>query len=173
MSPTPRLHVATVGAPHGVRGDLRVKSFTSDPLALKDYGALQDENGSRAFTVQALRLLKDDICVARFKDVSDRDAAAALTHLRLFALRANMPAIEDGEYFHADLIGLRAVSAAGEAIGLVVAMQNFGAGDMLEIAPAGGGETLLLPFTNAVAPVVDIAGGRIVIEPPAEIDGEA
>ena len=173
MSRIPRLHVATVGAPHGVKGDVRVKSFTSDPLALKDYGALQDESGTRAFSVQALRLLKDDMCVARIKDVGVRNAAAALTHVRLFALRANMPAVEEGEYFHADLIGLRAVTAAGEAIGQVVAMQNFGAGDMLEIAPVGGGETLLLPFTDAVALVVDIAGGRIVIEQPTEIDGEA
>ena len=84
-----------------------------------------------------------------------------------------MTAVEEGEYFHADLIGLRAVTAAGEAIGQVVAMQNFGAGDMLEIALVGGGETLLLPFTDAVAPLVDIAGGRIVIERPLEIDGES
>ena len=172
--PSPlRLHVATIGAPHGVKGEARVKSFTSDPLAFKDYGALQDERGARSFTIAALRFVKDDMCVARFKSVDDRDAAAALTHTKLYALRANMPPVEEGEYFHADLIGLRAETGAGALIGKVIAMQNFGAGDMLEIAPAGGGETLLLPFTNAVAPVVDIAGGRIVIEPPAEIDGEA
>ena len=173
MPLNPRLHVATIGAPHGVKGEVRVKSFTSDASAFKVYGALQDERGVRTFEVRALRVVKDDMCVARFKDVSDRDAAAALTHTKLYALRANMPAVEEGEYFHADLIGLRAETGAGALIGKVIAMQNFGAGDMLEIAPAGGGETLLLPFTNAVAPVVDIAGGRIVIEPPAEIDGEA
>jgi 16S rRNA processing protein RimM len=156
-----------------VKGEVRVKSFTSDPTAFKNYGALLDERGVRSFTVLAARLVKDDMCVVRFREAGDRDAAAALTHTKLYALRANMPAVEEGEFFHADLIGLRAETRDGAVMGHVVAMQNFGAGDMLEIAPQGGGETLLLPFTNAVAPVVDLAGKRIVIEPPDEIDGEA
>ena len=168
-----RLHVATIGAPHGVKGEVRVKSFTADPTAFKDYGALQDERGEWSFTVQALRFVKDDMCVARFKSIDDRNAAAALTHTKLYALRVNLPPVEDGEYFHADLIGLRAETADGAWLGAVIAVQNFGAGDLLEIAPPGGGETLLLPFTNAVAPLVDLAGSRIVIERPVEIDGEA
>ena len=173
MPLNPRLHVATIGAPHGVKGEVRVKSFTADSLAFKDYGVLQDERGARSFSIVSLRPVRDDMCVVRFKEAGDRDAAAALTHMKLYALRANMPAVEDGEYFHADLIGLRAETSAGAVIGIVAAVQNFGAGDMLEIAPQGGGETLLLPFTNAVAPLVDLAGGRVVIAPPAEIDGEA
>ena len=170
MPLSPRLHVATIGAPHGVKGDVRVKSFTSDPLALKDYGALQDESGSKAFSILALRLLKDDMCVARFKDVSDRNAAAALTHARLFALRANMPALADGEYFHADLIGLQAETRDGTLLGDIVAVQNFGAGDLLEIAPHNGGETLLLPFASPFVGQVDAARGRVTVEPPAHVE---
>jgi 16S rRNA processing protein RimM len=170
--PSPRLLVGIIGAPHGVRGEVRVKAYTSDLTALKRYGELQNEGGTRTFTVLALRALKDDMCVVRFKEAGDRDAAAELTHTKLYALRANMPATAEGEYYHADLIGLRAETRAGACIGTVLAVQNFGAGDLLEIAPENSGETLLLPFTDAVAPIVDLAGSRIVIEPPREIDGE-
>ena len=172
MPVPPRLLIAIIGAPHGVRGEVRVKSFAGEPTAMQNYGPLQDERGTRAFTVEALRPVKDDMCVVRFKDVADRDAAAALTHTKLYALRTNMPAVVEGEYYHADLVGLRAQTPDGMALGHVVAVQNFGAGDLLEIFVPGQTETLLLPFTHATAPLVDLAAGRIVVALPAEVDGE-
>ena len=171
MPPPARILVGIVGAPHGLKGEVRVKCLTAEPLALKDYGPLQDEAGGRAWRVLALRPIKDDMCAARLEGVDDRDAAHALTHTKLYALRANMPAPAEGEYFHADLIGLRAETRAGEPIGTVRAVHNFGAGDLLDIAPPHS-DTFFLPFTDAVVPTVDIAGGRVIVEPPAQVDGE-
>jgi 16S rRNA processing protein RimM len=164
--------IGVFGAPHGVRGELRAKAYTADPRSLAAYGALYDSSGVRSFKILALRPLKDDMVVLRVDGVADRDAAAKLTGVELFARRENMPGPEEEEYYHADLVGLSAATRAGEDLGRVVAVNNYGAGDVLEIAPVGGGETLLLPFTKAVAPEIDIAGGRIVIVLPEEIDGE-
>jgi len=171
---TPRLvAVGVFGAPHGVRGELRAKSYTETAKSLGAYGELTDASGAQRFKIIALRPLKDDMVVLRIDGVADRDAAAKLTGVELFARRENMPAPDKDEFYHADLVGLRAVTRAGEDLGRVIALNNYGAGDILEIAPSGGGETLLLPFTKAVAPEIDVAGGRIVIAPPLEIDGEA
>jgi 16S rRNA processing protein RimM len=164
--------IGVFGAPHGVRGEVRAKAYTADPKSLAAYGELSDASGARRFKILALRPLKDDMVVLRVDGIADRDGAAKLTGAELFARRENMPKPEEEEYYHADLVGLRAVTQAGEEFGRIVALNNYGAGDVLEIAPAAGGETLLLPFTKAVAPEIDIAGGRIVIVPPQEIEGE-
>jgi 16S rRNA processing protein RimM len=170
----PRLvAVGIFGAPHGVRGELRAKSYTDDPKALGAYGDLTDKSGARRFKILGLRALRDDMVVARLDGVADRAAAAKLTGVEIFARRENMPAPAADEFYHADLIGLRAMTREGEDLGRIVALRNFGAGDILEIAPKAGGETVLLPFTKAVAPEIDIAGGRIVIAPPRVIEGEA
>ena len=163
-----RIQVGVFGAPHGVRGEVRLKSHTGDPTAIGDYGPLSDDAGRR-FELTALRPVKDDILVVRVKGVSDRNAAAALTNVKLFIDRAALPQADEEEFYQADLIGLRAETQDGAPVGTVVAVHNHGAGDILEIAPDAG-ETLLLPFTRAVAPVVDVAGGRIVVAPPAEIE---
>ena len=165
---TRRIQVGVFGAPHGVRGELRLKSHTGDPLAIGDYGPLSDDAGRR-FELTALRPVKDDILVVRVKGVADRAAAAALTHVKLFVDRAALPQADEEEFYHADLIGLRAETQDGAPVGTVVAVHNHGAGDILEIAPEAG-DTLLLPFTRAVAPVVDVRGGRIVVAPPAEVE---
>jgi 16S rRNA processing protein RimM len=171
---TPRLvAVGIFGAPHGVRGELRAKSYTGDPKALGAYGDLTDKSGARRFKIVGLRALKDDMVVVRIDGVADPAAAAKLTGVEIFARRENMPAPAADEFYHADLIGLRAMTREGEDLGRIVALRNFGAGDILEIAPKAGGETVLLPFTKAVAPEIDIAGGRIVIAPPRVIEGEA
>jgi 16S rRNA processing protein RimM len=170
----PRLvAVGIFGAPHGVRGELRAKSYTDDPKALGAYGDLTDKSGARRFKILGLRALRDDMVVARLDGFADRAAAAKLTGVEIFARRENMPAPAADEFYHADLIGLRAMTREGEDLGRIVALRNFGAGDILEIAPKAGGETVLLPFTKAVAPEIDIAGGRIVIAPPRVIEGEA
>ena len=167
-----RIHIATIGAPHGVRGEVRLRSFATEPAAVASYGPLSDASGARSFVLEALRVVKDDMCVAKLKGVSDRDAAAALTHAKLYVARAQLPPADEGEFYHADLIGLAAQTREGTPLGRVVDVPNYGAGDLLEILPPGGGETLLLPFTDAVVPLVDVKGGRIVVDLPAEVEAK-
>ncbi|MBK9081169.1 MAG: ribosome maturation factor RimM [Rhizobiales bacterium] len=154
--------IAVFGAPHGVRGEMRLKSFTADPADFDAYGPLRDARG-RAFEILAKRPVKGDLFVVRVKGVDDRTGAEALTNVELRVPRAALPPAEDGEFYHADLIGLAAVDEAGGEVGEVVDVLNYGAGDILEIAPAGGGETILLPFNDDFAPTVDLAGRRIVV----------
>jgi len=160
------------GAAQGVRGEVRVKSYTADPKAIGAYGALTDKAGARVFAFESLRPLKDEMLVARVKGVATREAAQALTGVEIFARRGQLPPPDENEFYYDDLVGLAAVTREGSSLGRVVALSNFGAGDILEIAPEGGGETLLLPFTRAVAVEIDFAAGRIVIEPPREIEVE-
>ncbi|MBI5130962.1 MAG: ribosome maturation factor RimM [Rhodopseudomonas palustris] len=162
--------VARIGAPHGVRGAVRLWSFTADPFAVTDYGPLTSKDGTRSFEIATAREAKDHLVVT-LKGVTTRDDAVRLNGLELYVPRDRLPPTEDDEYYHADLIGLAAVTTAGEPLGRVAALHNFGAGDIIEIAPPSG-PTLLLPFTNAVVPTVDLAEGRVVIELPAEIEGD-
>jgi 16S rRNA processing protein RimM len=163
--PERQLVVGIIGAPHGVRGEARVKSFTADPLGLGDYGTLFLPDG-RVLELVGGRALKDDMLVVRFKGIADRDAIKLLTGQNLIIDRANLPATEEeDEFYHADLIGLRVEDQAGSEIGRVTEVHNHGAGDLLVIAPKTGVGTMLLPFTKIAAPVLDIAGGRVVIDP--------
>jgi 16S rRNA processing protein RimM len=162
--------VARIGAAHGVRGEVRLWTFTEDPLAVMRYGPLTTRDGTRQFKVAKAREAKDHL-VATFDGVTDRSAAEKLNGIELYVPRDRLPATDDDEYYHADLIGLTVETTAGEPLGRVLAMHNFGAGDVIEIAPPFG-STLLLPFTNAVVPTVDIKAGRVVIELPAEIEGD-
>ncbi|HYP58287.1 MAG TPA: ribosome maturation factor RimM [Beijerinckia sp.] len=161
--------VGRFGAPHGVRGELRLKSFTSDPRAIGAYKPLFDAEGARQFTIASLRLVKGDMLVAQVDGVTSRDSAAALTNLELFVPRAALPEAAEEEFYLADLIGLD-VSDAGETIGQIIDVLNFGGGDILEIARGEGGETLLLPFTKEVVPVVDLKGRRVSVVLPDEIE---
>jgi 16S rRNA processing protein RimM len=162
--------VARIGAAHGVRGAVKLWTFTEDPLAVQRYGPLMTKDGTRQFEVTHVREAKDHL-VATLKGVATRDEAERLNGLELYVPREKLPDTDDDEYYHADLIGLAAVTTADQPLGHVVAIHNFGAGDIIEIAPPKGA-TLLLPFTNAVVPTVDLAGGRVVIELPEEIEGE-
>jgi 16S rRNA processing protein RimM len=155
-----------------VRGQVRVKSYTEDPKAIGAYGDLTDEAGARSFRFAELRPLKDDMLVARLASVETREAAEKLTGVALYARRSQLPPPTDEEYYWDDLVGLEATTPDGERLGRVVAVQNFGAGDILEVAPEAGGESLLLPFTKAVAVEIDFAHDRIIIVPPNEIEGE-
>lgn len=160
---TDRILVARIGAPHGVRGEVRLFAFTQAPEAVLDYGPLTDAAGRRTFRITALRPAKDHF-VARLAGVDDRNAAEALTNIDLYVPRDALPQTEDEDtFYHADLIGLRVENEAGEAIGTVTALHDFGAGDVLEYAPAGAARTLMVPFTRLAVPVVDVAGGRIVL----------
>lgn len=162
--------VARIGAAHGVRGAVKLWTFTEDPFAVKRYGPLLSRDGKRQFELAQAREAKDHL-VATFKGVTTRDEAERLNGIELYVAREKLPATDADEYYHADLIGLAAVSTDGDALGRVLAIHNFGAGDIIEIAPLKG-TTMLLPFTNAVVPEVDIAGGRVVIALPQEIESE-
>jgi 16S rRNA processing protein RimM len=160
-----RVCLGQIGAAHGVRGEVRLRSFTSDPAAIADYGPFETEDG-RAVDIEKLRPAKDHF-VARLAGIRDRDAASALTNVMLYVPRERLPQTEDAdEFYHADLIGLAAVDRGGNALGTVIAVFNFGAGDLIEVRPQSGGKTELMPFDATHVPEVDIAGGKIVIDPP-------
>jgi 16S rRNA processing protein RimM len=165
--PSDRILLGRIGAPHGVRGAVRIRTFTGEPMAIGDYGPLHTKDG-RSFTVADIRPDKAGV-VARLEGVTDRNAAQALNGVELFVDRAVLPEPEEDEFYHADLIGLSAEKADGTALGTVTSVQDYGAGDFLEIASAKG-KALLVPFTKAAVPVIDMTGKRIVVEPPPEID---
>jgi 16S rRNA processing protein RimM len=154
--------VARLGAAHGVRGEVKLWSFTADPAAVAEYGPFATADG-RVVEIEALRPAKD-FFVARLKGVADRTAAEQLRNVELFVPRERLPAPEDcDEFYHADLIGLAVVDASGAALGSVAALHNFGAGDIIEVRRAAGHDTVMLPFTQAAVPEIDVAGGRIVV----------
>jgi 16S rRNA processing protein RimM len=161
-----RICVARIGAAHGLKGEVKLKSFTADPAAVADYGPLESEDGALRFEIEALRPAKDHL-VARLSGVRDRDAAERLANVRLYVARARLPPPAPEEFYHADLIGLRAESRGGAVLATIVGIHDFGAGDLLELRPVGASGTVLMPFTALTVPVVDIAGGRVVID-----DGE-
>ncbi|MEA2920563.1 MAG: rRNA processing protein RimM [Bradyrhizobium sp.] len=169
--PPAQICVARIGAAHGVRGEVKLWTFTEDPFAVKRYGPLLTQDGTRQFEVTQAREAKGHL-VATLKGVATREDAERLNGIELYVAREKLPATDEDEYYHADLIGLAAVTPANEPLGRVVAIHDFGAGDIIEIAPPHGA-TLLLPFTNAVVPSVDVAGGRVVIELPEEIEGDS
>ena len=166
---TDRICVAQIGAAHGLRGEVRFRSFTQDPMAVTSYGPLQSEDGTRRFEIEALRPSKDAF-VARLKGVGDRDAAEKLTNVKLYVSRDKLPPVDDAEtFYHADLVGLAAVMPDGTPLGIVTAIHNFGAGDVIEIKPESG-EPLLLPFTAAVVPKIDIAARRMIVVPLTAVE---
>jgi 16S rRNA processing protein RimM len=161
-APEQRICVARLGAAHGVRGEVKLWSFTADPAAVVDYGPFETADG-RVVEIEALRPAKE-FFVARLKGVADRDAAERLRNAELFVPRERLPAPEDrDEFYHADLIGLAVVDTSGAALGSVVALHNFGAGDIVEVRRAESRNTVMLPFTQAAVPEIDVAGGRIVV----------
>lgn len=162
--------VGRLGAAHGVRGEIRLLSFTQDRAAILSYAPLFDRAGTRAFSLRASRPLKDGAFIVRLDGVDSREAAQALTNLDLYVSREKLPATQEEEFYVADLVGLLAQDPEGRPIGHVRDVLDYGAGQILEVAPEAGGETLLFPFTRAVAPGVDLAAGVIVIAAPVEIE---
>jgi 16S rRNA processing protein RimM len=168
---TNRICVARIGVAHGTSGEVRLWPFTTRAENVAAYGPLQTADGTRVFEIVSLRPGKD-FMVARLKGVTDRTAAERLRNTDLYVPRERLPVPEPDEFYFSDLIGLRAEDGAGQTIGAVVAVHNFGAGDILEIAPADGGETLMLPFSVAAVPSVEIAAGRIVAVLPEDLPDE-
>lgn len=159
-----RVCLGAVTGAHGVRGLVKVKPFTENPDDVAAYGPLEDERGSRRFTLAVAGHHKDTV-IARVEGVTDRDAAEALRGTRLYVARSALPEPEEGEFYHADLIGLAVVTVAGRELGRVTALYDFGAGDLIEYVGADG-KPGMLPFTEAAVPEVDVTGGRIVVDPP-------
>ena len=165
--------LGVIGAAHGIKGEVRIKAFTGDPLAIADYGPLVDEKGRR-YEIAEARAAKE-VVVARLKGVSTREGAEALNGVQLFVSRDKLRASEDeDEFLQADLIGCNVVAPDGTILGSVTAVANYGAGDLLDIATPDG-RSILMPFTKAFAPRIDIAARRIEAVPPEglfEIDDD-
>jgi 16S rRNA processing protein RimM len=160
-----RVCVAKIGAAHGLRGEVRLQVFTEDPDAILNFGELTNEDGTKKFRVASLRPAKGHF-VARFEGVNDRNASELLTNIELFVSRDKLPKIEDdGEFYHADLIGLRVEDKAGKSYGVVIAVRNYGASDLIEVAEPSKKSGTLIPFIDEFVPEVDLEGGRVIIEP--------
>lgn len=156
--------VGAIAGAFGVTGEVRLKSFCAEPQDIAGYGPLVTEDGARAFTVRITRPVKEGLA-ARLSGVTTREEAAALKGTRLCVPRARLPEPGADEFYHADLIGLSVVDTAGAVLGQVRAVYDFGAGDVIEI-DLGGGKSVMIPFTRAVVPEIDLAAGRIVADPP-------
>jgi len=168
MAPAGHICVGAIAGAFGVRGEVRLKSFCAEPEAIGGYGPLIDEAG-RAFEIRITRAVKGGFA-ARLSGVATRDAAEALKGTQLHAPRDRLPALPDDEFYHADLIGLTVVDTGGAVLGRISAIHDHGAGDILEIRGPRG--EVLLPFTRAAVPTVDIAAGRVVADPPPETEPE-
>lgn len=163
-APSNLVLLGSIAGAHGIRGEVRIKPYTEDPERLAAYGPLRD-GGGRRFEIQSLRVVKGGV-VARLEGVTNRDDAEALKGVELYVERTRLPEPDEGEWYQSDLVGLVAMDAGGSAIGTVVAVQNFGAGDLLEIRPATGGQSVLVPFTEEVVPNIDAEGGWLLVHPP-------
>lgn len=160
------------GRAHGLNGEIRLKSYTGDPQAIGSYGPLIGAGGQRIELTDVRRAggASPDLLVVRVKGVSDRNGAEALNRLAIYLPRDRLGQVEDeDEFFTADLVGLDVVDLSGALLGTVTDVPNYGGGDLLEIKPALGGPTALLPFTKAFVPTLDVANGRIVIDPPDDL----
>lgn len=150
---------------HGVQGLVRVRAHTADPLDVAAYGTLTAEPGGRSLKLQVMHAATGGVVVARIAGIADRNQAEALKGLRLYVARSALPEPEEEEFYHSDLAGLRAELVDGTVLGIVRQVVNYGAGDMLEIDRQKGG-SVLVPFTLAVVPKVELSAGRVVIDPP-------
>ena len=160
-----RLLLGDIGAAQGLKGEVRLRSYTQDPASIASYGPLEDESGTRTFEIESVRVTPKAL-IARIKGVTTREGAEALTGTKLYLPRARLPERKEDEWYHADLIGLAVVDREGGSIGTVVAVHNFGASDIIEVRPASGGADVLVPFTRETVPELDVEGGWLVLVPP-------
>lgn len=164
-----RVLLGHIAGAHGVRGAVIVRSYTADPDAIADYGPLEDEAGTTTFALKVEGVTAKGL-ICRVDGVQDRTRAETLKGVALYVPRDRLPPAEEGEYYHADLIGLAAVTESGEALGRVAAVANYGAGDILEVKRVGAARTELFPMVESVIVQVDLDGGRVVLRPPEEVD---
>jgi 16S rRNA processing protein RimM len=171
MGDKSRVLIGRIGAPHGVRGEVLIQSFAHDSQAIASYGPLETEDGTRRVELSVVRVTPKGL-VARITGVADRNGAEALKGLALYVERSRLPAAAEDEFYHADLIGLRAVDPEGRALGTIIAVGNYGAGDILELRLEGTRETELIPFAGAYVPSVDVAGGTITVVLPVSVEAD-
>ncbi|ODT72696.1 MAG: 16S rRNA processing protein RimM [Pelagibacterium sp. SCN 63-23] len=165
-----RILLGKIGAAHGIKGEVRITSHTGDPQAIADYGPLATDRPGLTIVIETARLNKN-VLVARLRGISDRNAAEALNGVSLYVERSQLPQTDDeDDFYHADLIGLDARLISGVSIGAVIALPNYGAGDLIEVRDPRSGDTFLYPFTRAVVPEIRIADGYLVIAPPLDAD---
>jgi 16S rRNA processing protein RimM len=160
-----RVCVGAIAGAQGVRGAVRIKSFTAAPEDVAAYGPVEDESGERRFALRLVGHAKG-VVIGKIAGIDDRDAAEAMKGMRLYVARSALPTAGEEEYYHADLLGLTVELPDGTVLGQVRAVHDYGAGDSIEVMREVGG-TVLVPFTRAAVPVVDLAGGRLVVDPPA------
>ncbi len=179
-SPQEQICIGAIAGVRGLKGEVRIKSFTADPDDIAAYGPVSTEDGERTYRINVTAHAKKGLIVARLDGIEDRDAAEALKGTRLYVPKSVLPEPDDGDFYHADLIGLKAETKDGDTLGTVKAVHNFGAGDIIEITDESGGgpgegkEDLMVPFTLGLVPEVDLSEGRIVVAPPdvLEADGD-
>jgi 16S rRNA processing protein RimM len=164
---TERICIGAIAGAFGVAGEVRLKSFCSEPTDIASYGPLTTEDGSWTFRIELTRPVAGGLG-ARIAGVNNREQAEALRGTSLYVARDRLPALPEDEFYHADLIGLAAFDTGGAALGTVTAIHNHGAGDIVEISPTGHKSALLLPFTKAIVPNVDLAVGRLIVDLPEE-----
>jgi 16S rRNA processing protein RimM len=165
-TPRDQVLVGVIVGAHGIKGEVKLKSFTSDPTSISRYGPLQSSLG-RQFEITKLKAAKDDF-IAGLKDISDRNTAEALKGTELFVARGKLPKLKTHEAYAHDLLGLEVVLENGSKLGKLVAMPNYGAGDLLEVAVEDSTETVLIPFTNAFVPQDDFSNGKIIVNLPED-----
>ena len=169
MSQPDRICVGAIAGSFGVQGEVRLKSFCADPEAIASYSPLWTEDGTQSFKIKLTRSVSGGLG-ARLSGVATKEQADALKGVSLYADRDRLPSLPDDEFYHADLIGLTAQDTGGAVIGTVRAVHNHGAGDLLEILGPGMKSALLLPFTLAAVPTVDLKAGKIVVDLPEGLD---
>jgi 16S rRNA processing protein RimM len=171
MNDKQRVLIGRIGAPHGVRGEVLIQSYAEDPSAIASYGPLETEDGKRRIELKIVRVTAKGI-VARIAGIDDRNGVEALKGLALYVERSGLPAAAEGEFYRTDLIGLRAVDSDGRTLGSVVGVDNYGAGDILELRLEGTRETELIPFADAYVPAVDLDAGTITIVLPVVVEAK-
>lgn len=168
MAKSDRICVGSISGAFGVKGDVRLKSYCAEPTAIADYAPLTNEDGTRTFEVTLIGVLNNGLS-ARLGGVRSRDEAEALKGMNLYAERSKLPSLDDDEFYHTDLIGLDVLDAGGTKLGVIKAVLNHGASDLLEVMGPGMKSPMLLPFTRQVVPTIDIAGRRVIVDVPEEI----
>jgi 16S rRNA processing protein RimM len=165
IDPDRLILLGEIGAAHGIRGEVSIRTFTEDPADIAAYGPLSDKTGTRTFTIAGLRVASKAV-IAKLKGIDDRTAAEKLRNTKLYVKRSRLPELEPGAFYYEDLAGLTATDAAGSVLGTVAGVVNYGAGDLIEISRPGERDTMLVPFTQQAVPNVDFASGIVTIVIP-------
>jgi 16S rRNA processing protein RimM len=165
MTKPDRICVGAISGAFGVMGEVRLKSFCAEPTAIADYGPLYTEDGQRSFTITLTRPVANGLG-ARLAGIKTKEEADELRGTQLYADRTKLPGLPDDEFYHADLIGLEVRDTGGVVLGRVLSLSNHGAGDLLEISGPGTKGAVMIPFSKAVVPTVDLASGRVIVDLP-------